>query len=93
MVYKSEEKSNNLYIKSEKENSQIFERKQAHYKDLSEKFAITRSDYSKQFAHIYSARLAELRDILIPRVQTKWGMLLTFLLWIIYIIKVMIFIQ
>ena len=58
---------------SENEKPQVFERKQAQYKDLSKKFVNTVNDYSKQFAHIYTIRLAELRNILIPRVKAKWG--------------------
>ncbi|KOC60112.1 DNA polymerase delta small subunit [Habropoda laboriosa] len=72
MVHKTEKEYNELCVKPGKENPPMFERKQTQYKDLSEKFVSTPSDYSKQFAHIYAARLAELRDILIPRVQAKW---------------------
>ncbi|XP_017758195.1 PREDICTED: DNA polymerase delta small subunit-like [Eufriesea mexicana] len=72
MVHKTEENDSGLAMTLEKEKSQIFERKQAQYKDLSEKFMNTRSDYTKQFSHIYSARLTELRNVLIPRVQAKW---------------------
>lgn len=73
MVYKTEGKDNELFSTPGKEEQQVFERKRAPYKDLTEKFVNTRNDYSKQFAHIYAARLAELRDVLIPRVQAKWG--------------------
>lgn len=73
MVHKTEENGSDLFTTLEKEKSQIFERKQALYKDLSKKFTNTRSDYTKQFSHIYSARLIELRNVLIPRVQAKWS--------------------
>ncbi|CAK9833422.1 DNA polymerase delta subunit 2 [Anthophora retusa] len=72
MVHKTEEGYNELCMKPGKEKPPVFERKRAQYKNLSEKFVNTKNDYSKQFAHIYAARLAELRDILIPRVQAKW---------------------
>ncbi|XP_054000613.1 DNA polymerase delta subunit 2-like [Hylaeus anthracinus] len=73
MVHKTNEESNELLTKPQNEKPQIFERKQGEYKDLSKKFVNTKRDYSKQFAHIYAIRLAELRDVLIPQVQAKWG--------------------
>ncbi|KAF3419928.1 hypothetical protein E2986_00566 [Frieseomelitta varia] len=72
MVHKTEEECDDLFVKSGKEKPETFERKQAEYRDLSKKFINTKSDYSKQFSHIYSARLTELREALIPRVKTKW---------------------
>ena len=72
MVHKEE--CDDLFVKSGKEKPETFERKQAEYRDLSKKFINTKSDYSKQFSHIYSARLTELREALIPRVKAKWGM-------------------
>lgn len=74
MVHKADEECDDLFVKSGKEKPETFERKQAEYKDLSKKFINTKSDYSKQFSHIYSARLTELREALIPRVKAKWGM-------------------
>ncbi|XP_076763874.1 DNA polymerase delta subunit 2 [Xylocopa sonorina] len=69
MVHKTQQG----YNESSKEKPQTFEREQARYKDLSLKFLTTKNDYSKQFSHIYSARLGQLRDLLVPRVQAKWG--------------------
>lgn len=62
-----------MTVETENEKPQVFDRKQSQYKDLSKKFVNTKNDYSKQFAHIYAIRLAELRGVLIPRVKTKWG--------------------
>ncbi|XP_076279134.1 DNA polymerase delta subunit 2 [Lasioglossum baleicum] len=73
MIHKTNESVNNLLVKPDDGKPQVFERKQAEYANLSKKFVSTRNDYSKQFAHIYSTRLAELRDILIPRLKAKWG--------------------
>lgn len=73
MIPKTNDSANNLLVKPDDGKPQVFERKQAEYTNLSKKFVNTRNDYSKQFAHIYSARLAELRDILIPRLKAKWG--------------------
>ncbi|XP_003396970.2 DNA polymerase delta subunit 2 [Bombus terrestris] len=73
MVHKTKKKCNDLFVKAGKEKPEVFEREQADYKDLSKKFVNMKNDYSKQYAHIYSARLAELRDVLTPRVKAKWG--------------------
>lgn len=78
MVHKTKGGCNDLLTKSGNEKPSVFDRKEAVYKDLSKKFVNTRTDYSKQFAHIYAARLAELRDVLIPQVQAKWGTLFLF---------------
>ncbi|XP_017887566.1 DNA polymerase delta small subunit-like [Ceratina calcarata] len=72
MVHKTGETANSLTSPGE-EKLQVYVRKQAQCKNLSEKFIQTKNNYSKQFAHIYSARLGELRDVLIPRVRAKWG--------------------
>ncbi|XP_076248291.1 DNA polymerase delta subunit 2 [Calliopsis andreniformis] len=73
MVHKTEEGSNDLLLKSENGKPPMFERQRAEYKDLSKQFVNTKNDFSKQFAHIYAVRLAELRNVLIPQVQAKWG--------------------
>ncbi|XP_076658903.1 DNA polymerase delta subunit 2 [Halictus rubicundus] len=73
MIHKINGSANNLLVKPDDGKPQVFERKQAEYTNLSRKFINTRNDYSKQFAHIYSTRLAELRDVLIPQVKAKWG--------------------
>lgn len=70
MVHKA---GKTMIEESENEKPQVFEKKQAQYKDLSKKFVNMVNDYSKQFAHIYAIRLAELRNVLIPRVKAKWG--------------------
>ncbi|XP_076663881.1 DNA polymerase delta subunit 2 [Andrena cerasifolii] len=72
MVHKTDSGCNDLLTKPGNEKPSVFDREEAEYKDLSKKFVNTRNDYSKQFAHIYATRLAELRDVLIPQVQAKW---------------------
>lgn len=73
MVHKTEETIDNSIASSGKDESQVYNRKVAQCKNLSVEFIQTRNDYSKQFAHIYSARLSELREVLIPRIHAKWG--------------------
>lgn len=44
------------------------------YSDCSMRFKLkAKSDYSKQYAHIYAKRLDELRPLLLERVAKKWG--------------------
>lgn len=49
------------------------ERHSVEYKDCSKRFYEVSRDYSKQYAHIYSARLNTFRNILTPLVCKKWS--------------------
>lgn len=49
------------------------ERQSLEYKDCSKRFYDVSRDYSKQFAHIYSARLNIFRNILGPLINKKWS--------------------
>lgn len=43
-------------------------------KDNSERFRFKlQNDYSKQFSHIYAARLGQMRQLLTEKVKLKWG--------------------
>ncbi|XP_063382533.1 DNA polymerase delta subunit 2 [Cydia fagiglandana] len=48
------------------------ERQSVEYKDCSKRFYEVSRDFSKQFAHIYSARLNTFRNILEPVIYKKW---------------------
>lgn len=51
-----------------------FKRLSVKYEDLSKRFQFqTKNDYSKQYAHIYAARLNEMRELLTHRAKDKWG--------------------
>lgn len=51
-----------------------FKRLSVKYTDSSKRFRFqAQNDYSKQFAHIYAARLTEIRDLLAQRAKEKWG--------------------
>ncbi|GAB1865688.1 DNA polymerase delta small subunit [Camponotus japonicus] len=69
----SNESGENLLSSPKKEAAQEFERQQVQYEDLTIDFNDKLIDFSKQFCHIYSVRLAELKAILIPRIIAKWG--------------------
>nr|XP_012227934.1 PREDICTED: DNA polymerase delta small subunit-like isoform X2 [Linepithema humile] len=56
----------------EKLEVQEFKRQEIQYEDLTNDFN-DKIDFSKQFCHIYSVRLAELKEVLIPQVIKKWG--------------------
>lgn len=49
------------------------ERHAIEYSDGSNRFYQVSRDFSKQYAHIYSARLNTFRNILGPVVSRKWG--------------------
>ncbi|XP_029663497.1 DNA polymerase delta small subunit-like [Formica exsecta] len=63
----------NLLSSLGNKNPPKFERQQVQYEDLTIDFNDKLIDFSKQFCHIYSIRLAELRAVLISRVIAKWG--------------------
>ncbi|KMQ90872.1 dna polymerase delta small subunit-like protein [Lasius niger] len=69
----SNESGGNLLSTPGNEKPQKFERQQVQYEDLTTDFNDKLIDFSKQFCHIYSVRLAELRAVLIPQVNAKWG--------------------
>lgn len=71
----SNKSGENLLSSPKKETAQEFERHQVQYEDLTTDFNNKLIDFSKQFCHIYSVRLTELRAILIPQIIAKWGKL------------------
>lgn len=51
-----------------------FERLIVPFHDDSSRFRFTaQNDYSKQFAHIYAARLGHMRTLLEAKAKDKWG--------------------
>jgi hypothetical protein len=51
----------------------VFDRAVCEYKNLSEKFIISTSDYSRQFSHIYTMRIKKMRENLVKAARAKWG--------------------
>ncbi|GAB1606272.1 DNA polymerase delta subunit 2-like [Argonauta hians] len=51
----------------------VFERQTASYEDKSDRFRLKELQYSRQFAHIYSSRLLEMRPGLEKKAKQKWG--------------------
>lgn len=49
------------------------ERQCLDYTDCSKRFYQVSRDFSKQYAHIYSARLNTFRNILAPVIRKKWS--------------------
>ncbi|XP_038206364.1 DNA polymerase delta subunit 2 [Zerene cesonia] len=49
------------------------ERQNIDYKDCSQRFYQVSRDFTKQYAHIYSARLNKFREILSPLIHKKWS--------------------
>lgn len=55
-----------------------FERPSFNYVDLSSAFHLKNVNYSRQFAHIYAHRLVQMREILLDKIQQKWGMTISY---------------
>lgn len=65
-----------LFANSDQTNNQDvpFERLIVPFHDDSSRFRFNApNDYSKQFAHIYAARLGHMRALLEAKARDKWG--------------------
>ncbi|KAK0093510.1 hypothetical protein PV326_013375 [Microctonus aethiopoides] len=65
--------STNFVLNDENGTPPKFERKGVDFQDIERRFTNTTTDYAKQFFHMYSCRLEELRPYLSERAQKKWG--------------------
>lgn len=61
----------------------VFERMSLAYSPCSERYRVGERSFSRQYAHIYAARLMQMRPLLSEGAQQKWGKLRT----IIYLFK------
>ncbi|XP_068460765.1 DNA polymerase delta subunit 2 [Clinocottus analis] len=51
----------------------VFERMSLAYSSSSERYTVGERSFSRQYAHIYAARLMQMRPLLSERAQQKWG--------------------
>lgn len=51
----------------------VFERTSLAYSQCSERYRVGERSFSRQYAHIYAARLMQMRPLLSERAQQKWG--------------------
>lgn len=51
----------------------VFERLSLAYSPCSERYKVGERSFSRQYAHIYAARLMQMRPLLSERAQQKWG--------------------
>lgn len=51
----------------------VYERVSLAYSPCSERFTVGERSFSRQYAHIYAARLMQMRPLLSERAQQKWG--------------------
>lgn len=51
----------------------VFEREIPVYKPCSDRYAVGERSFNRQYAHIYAARLMQMRPLLSERAQQKWG--------------------
>lgn len=51
----------------------VFERTSSTYHPGSERFSVGERSFSRQYAHIYAARLMQMKPLLSETAQQKWG--------------------
>lgn len=51
----------------------VFERMSLAYSPCSERYTVGERSFSRQYAHIYAARLMQMRPLLSEAAQHKWG--------------------
>lgn len=51
----------------------VFERMSLAYSPCSDRYAVGVRNFNRQYAHIYAARLMQMRPLLSERAQQKWG--------------------
>lgn len=51
----------------------VFERTSLDYSPCTERYRVGERSFSRQYAHIYAARLMEMRPLLSERAKHKWG--------------------
>ncbi|XP_026176749.1 DNA polymerase delta subunit 2 [Mastacembelus armatus] len=51
----------------------VFERASPAYSPCSERYSVGERSFNRQYAHIYAARLMQMRPLLAERAQQKWG--------------------
>lgn len=51
----------------------VFERLSLSYSPCSERYRVGERSFSRQYAHIYAARLMQMRPLLSEKAQQKWG--------------------
>ncbi|KAL7392303.1 hypothetical protein ABVT39_022538 [Epinephelus coioides] len=52
----------------------VFERVSLAYSPCAERYTVGERSFSRQYAHIYAARLMQMRPLLSERAQQKWGL-------------------
>lgn len=52
----------------------VFERASPAYSPCFERFGVGERSFSRQYAHIYAARLMQMRPLLTEKAEQKWGM-------------------
>lgn len=58
---------------SEDQDPAVFERMSLAYTPCSDRYKVGERSFNRQYAHIYAARLMQMRPLLSERAQQKWG--------------------
>lgn len=59
----------------------LFERTSSRYCPRSERYSVGERSFSRQYAHIYAARLMQMKPLLSEAAQQKWGKLALMVGW------------
>lgn len=62
-----------LSCPASEEQGPVYERISLDYSPCSERYSVGERSFSRQYAHIYAARLMQMRPLLSERAQQKWG--------------------
>ncbi|XP_061762792.1 DNA polymerase delta subunit 2 [Nerophis ophidion] len=57
----------------DQDQAPVFERASPAYSPHSERFGVGARSFGRQYAHIYAARLMQMRPLLAEKAQQKWG--------------------
>ncbi|KAK3914976.1 DNA polymerase delta subunit 2 [Frankliniella fusca] len=58
---------------SEESVDVVIDRVDSKFQDHSDRFRIVNKDFSRQYFHFYAERLSSMKELLLPRINQKWG--------------------
>ncbi|KAM9858342.1 DNA polymerase delta subunit 2 isoform 1-T2 [Aulostomus maculatus] len=62
-----------LLCRPDEDQGPVFDRVTPAFSPCSDRFGVGERSFNRQYAHIYSARIMQMRPILVGKAQQKWG--------------------
>lgn len=78
----AQKQGSSLLCRPSEDQGPVFDRMSLAYSPCSERYTVGERSFSRQYAHIYAARLMQMRPLLSERAKQKWGELGTYLTYI-----------